>query len=244
MGRDGAQVRVLVVGGSGKVGRMVVPVLARHHELRLLDLVPPAEPGHGGFVEGSALDADVVREAAEGQDALIYLAMGRQTDWGTTPDWAKSHFDVNVTGVHLTLRAAAEAGVRQAVYTSSGSVFSEYLAQDHTADPVPDADDVYGLTKRLGEQVCAAAARRHGMSVTALRLVAPVPDDEWPTYDGPHRAGATAASDVARAYLGALERPRPGFHAYIVAGDVERRWIDWSHTERDLGWRPTSRPPQ
>ncbi|WP_166352638.1 NAD-dependent epimerase/dehydratase family protein [Phytoactinopolyspora limicola] len=233
--------RVLIVGGSGRVGQLVTPALAEHHDLRLLDLTVPPEPALGEFIRGSVTDFPTVRGAAQGHDALVYLAMGRHDGWNASAEWEVSHFDVNVTGLHLTLQAAAEAGVRHVVYSSSGSVFADYKNVDHPTHPEPDAYEVYGLTKRLGEEVCAAAARRHGISVIALRLVGPMSDDEWRASDGPHRDVVTSGSDVANAYLAALKHPRPGFRAYVVSGDVDRRIIDWSVTHRDLGWRPLAR---
>src|SRR5690606_32613651 len=111
--------------------------------------------------------------------------------------------------------AAAEAGIRQVVHSSSASVFADYRAQDHSQDPRPDAHGSYGLSKRLGEEVCAAASRRHGMSITALRLVGPLTDEAWHGDESAHRDVVTAGSDVAAAYLAALERPEPGFRALV-----------------------------
>jgi nucleoside-diphosphate-sugar epimerase len=197
--------RVLVAGGSGAVGALVLPDLARHHDLRVLDLAPPTLPVD--HVGGSVTDQDAVRRAAAGQDALVYLAMGRKSGWRDGPDWTASHFTVSVTGLFLTLEACAEAGIGQVVYAGSMSVYDDYRGHDYAAEPEPDATDAYGLSKRLGEQVCAAAARRHGLSAVSLRLVGPMTDEEWQASDDPL---VTAGSDVAAAFLAALARPRPG----------------------------------
>ena len=55
--------KVLLVGGSGRVGTMVTPYLRRHHDLRVLDLVPPRHEDLD-YVAGSVLDADTVRRLA------------------------------------------------------------------------------------------------------------------------------------------------------------------------------------
>ncbi|MEU7000032.1 NAD(P)-dependent oxidoreductase [Nonomuraea sp. NPDC046570] len=231
--------RVLVAGGAGDVGRMVVPVLARHHQVRVLDLRPPE--GEVEFIEGSVTDQAAVEKAARDQDAVVYLAMGRKTGWRDGPAWVASHFAVNVTGPHVTLETCARAGVRQAVYASSMSVFADYTTRDYTADPAPDATDAYGLTKRLGEQVCEAASREHGLAVTALRLVGPMPDEEWHAYRGERRELVTAGSDVAAAFLAALARTEPGFAAYTITGDHDRLTLDWTPAFTALGWRPRAR---
>ncbi|MFC6898774.1 NAD-dependent epimerase/dehydratase family protein [Nonomuraea dietziae] len=183
--------RVLVAGGSGAVGRLVVPVLATRHTVRVMDLSPPRdEPFHGSeFFHGSVTDPGAVERAAEGQDAVVYLAMGRKTGWREGPEWVASHFAANVTGTYVTLQGCAAAGVRRAVYAGSMSVFTDYTARDYTSSPEPDATDAYGLTKRLGEQVCEAAAVEHGLAVTVLRLVGPMPDEEWHAYGRAPRRG-------------------------------------------------------
>ncbi|MFI6393497.1 NAD-dependent epimerase/dehydratase family protein [Nonomuraea sp. NPDC050540] len=232
--------RVLVAGGSGAVGALVLPALAARHTVRVLDLRPPAEPvGYVEFVEGSVTDPAALKRAADGQDALLYLAMGRKTGWRDGLEWARTHFTVSVTGLYLTIEACAAAGVRHVVYASSMSVFAGYQSRDYSTDPEPDNTDAYGLSKRLGEQVCAAAVTAHGLTATALRLVGPMGDDEWLAPDV--SPVMTAGSDVAAAFLAALDRPRPAFAAYTITGDHERRILDWTPAERDLGWSPRAR---
>lgn len=229
--------RILIAGGSGDVGALVLPALAAAHRVRVLDLRPPSLDVD--YVLGSVTDPAALDEAARDQDALVYLAMGRKSGWRDGPEWARSHFEVSVTGLYLTVEACAAAGVRHVVYGSSMSVFADYQSRDYTADPEPDAADAYGLSKRLGEQVCAAAVATHGLSATALRLVGPMSDAEW------HEQGVhpvmTAGSDVAAAFLAALDRPLPGFTAYTITGDHDGRVLDWSAAQRDLGWRPRAR---
>src|SRR4051812_35880717 len=98
----------------------------------------------------------------------------------------RASFDVNVTSVYLALLAAHRAGVPHAVHISSMSVYDEVTERRIADESVPtDATDVYGLTKRLGEQVCEAAVRRWGLSVNALRLTWPTPDEKWPDWGRP-----------------------------------------------------------
>lgn len=113
--------------------------------------------------------------------------MGPLAGWGEVANVA-AHFDANVKGLHLALWAAAEAGVRHAVVASSMSVYPNPADDETYPDPdtPPGATDFYGLTKRLGEQVGQAAVAEHGISLVALRLCLPTPDDGGPamTIDG------------------------------------------------------------
>jgi nucleoside-diphosphate-sugar epimerase len=237
--------RVLVVGGSGYVGGLVVPPLARHHLIRVLDPHPP-----GGGVEhlpGSAADYDALRAGMDGMDAVLHCAMGSH-EWHT-PAGAADTFTVNVTSVHLTLLAAHEAGVPHAVHVSSMSVFSDLTGRRLDESDPPDATDPYGLSKRLGEEVCRAAAHEWGLSVNILRLTWPTPDELWPAWgafgerrtlyaDDGTPVDATAASDLAQALLAALEH-RDGLQVFTISGDRSAGLWSTAKARRILGWQPT-----
>jgi nucleoside-diphosphate-sugar epimerase len=233
--------RVLVVGGSGYVGGLVLPALARRHALRVFDLRPPADPSWE-YVLGSIGDLEALSRAAEGVDALLYMAMGEKIY--DTPSGIITNLDASVKGVYLALYAAHQAGAAHAVYTSSMSIYAGDLKQRYFPDEelTPDATSLYGFTKRLGEEVCRNATRAWGMSVNALRLCFPTPDDEW---RATARQGtptlATSASDVASALLAALEY-RGGFQPFMLSGDYEQRIMDMSKARRLLGWAPLARP--
>jgi nucleoside-diphosphate-sugar epimerase len=233
--------RVLVVGGAGHVGRLVLPALAERHAVRVLD---PKRPPDGPWEhhEADATDPAALAVATVGVDAVLHCAMGVTGN-------AASSFDVNVKSVYLTLHAAHEAGVRHAVHTSSMSVYRDLTARRLDESDPPDATALYGLTKRLGEEVCRAAVAEWGMSVNALRLVWPTADDAWPVWryrgeevlwrtpDGTPIHG-TAGSDVARAVLAALDH-RDGFQAFTISGDRSARLWSTEKARRVLGWTPT-----
>lgn len=230
--------RVLVIGGAGYLGRLVLPYLARHVILRVLDLnEPPAGPWEQ--VVGNAQDFESVFAAAADVDVLVYMAMNTQQDWGSHAT-SLNAFDVNVKGVYMSLLAAGERGVRHCVYTSSMSVYQGRERYPEESEP-PDATDFYGLTKRLGEEVCRAWVRASSSTVTALRLCFPVADDAPVPSEPRFKATTfTRAGDVARAFVAALDY-RNGFEAFTISGDVEEVMTPLGKAERLLGWRPTRR---
>lgn len=227
--------RVLVVGGSGLVGTLIVPYLKREYELCIYDLQPPADASLP-HIQADISDYERLAAAMRGMDALVYMAMG-SLDWETA-DGIHSAYDVNVKGLHLALKAAFEAGVSQAVYTSSMSVYADLDARRFPDETVPpDARDLYGFTKRLGEEVCLNAVRCWDMHVNALRLCFPTADDALPQVAADKRLLATAASDVARAISAALHY-RGRFQTFMVSGDAERVMLNMSRAELLLGWMP------
>lgn len=241
--------RVLVIGGAGLVGGLTLPRLRERHEARVFDRRPPADASVDHVV-GDVCDFEAVARAARGCDALIYMAMGRYLGVGQpyerNVDALTSSMDANVKGLYLSLHAAISAGVRHAVYTSSMSIYDDrnllhrYFPDEEIA---PDAFDVYGFTKRLGEEVCRNTARERGIGVNALRLCLPMSDEEWHRTVKPGTPTIkTAGSDVANALLAALEYRDAGFNAFMISGDYEHKITNLSKAKRLLGWAPLARP--
>lgn len=235
--------KLLVIGGSGYVGGLVLPHLAQQHEITVFDRRPPA--ADLDYVEGDVTDFAALSGATAGHEALIFMAMGPAQGW-ERPEVAAQHFEVATTGLYLALRAARQAGLARVVYTSSMSVYIEPPGRPDGRYPEetvpPDATDFYGLAKRFGEQVCAAAVAEGGPGVVALRLCLPTADEKWPPPgSGLGAAIATSASDVARALDAALHYPDGGFEAITISGDSAGRYTTMVKARRLLGWQPQSR---
>jgi nucleoside-diphosphate-sugar epimerase len=233
--------KTLIIGGSGIVGTLVAPILAQTHAIRIFDLRPPQD-ANVEHVPGDAREYADLAKAVAGMDSLVYMAMG-SLDWAETRG-VVSAFDLNVKALHLALRAAHAAGITQAVFTSSMSVYGGDLLQRTFTDEdlTPDALDLYGFTKRLGEEVCRNAARLWGMDVNALRLCFPVSEEKWMSETVAGRPTlATSANDVARAIAAALEF-RGGFQAFMISGDYENKLLHMDKARRRLGWQPLARP--
>ena len=111
--------KVLVTGGTGVVGTAAVTaLLARGHEVRLLSRHADEDaaqwPAGVEARPGSVADADDVRGAAEGCDAVLHCA-GIVDE--TPPEVTFER--VNVGGTRLLVEEAGRAGVAQFVYVSS-----------------------------------------------------------------------------------------------------------------------------
>jgi nucleoside-diphosphate-sugar epimerase len=232
--------KVLLVGGSGGVATLVIPILKTKHTLRIFDLRSPQDASLE-FIQGNVTDHHAIERAVQGMDALIYMAMG-SLDWDEWPG-TDSGFDANVKGLHFALKAAAKTGIKQAVYTSSMSVYANLLSRYFPDEDItPDETALYGFTKWLGEEVGKNAARRWGMNVNALRLCHPTAKEKWleETRQGTPTI-ATMDEDVARAILGALEL-QAGFQAFMISGDFEQKIMNMSKAKRMLNWEPLARP--
>jgi nucleoside-diphosphate-sugar epimerase len=237
--------KLLVIGGSGYVGRLVLPVIAEHFDVRLYDRnAPDFVPDIGvNFIQGDVTDGDALQRVAEGMELILYMAMGRVGDYGIN-DIAVS-YDVNVKGVHLALDAAARAGVKRAVYTSSLSVYDGFdlLSGEFDSEEVPPEPlTVYGHTKWLGEQACRFVHRVHKLPIVALRLYHPVSPEKWHERHDPAKVDAhTSAPDLACALIAALELEHTGFEIIHVTGDTSGRAYKHEKAKRLLRWEPKER---
>ena len=231
---------VLIIGGAGYVGRMIIPLMKERHQLRVLDLVPPADVTVE-FVQGGVNDEAGLAVAMAGVEGVVYLAMGK--DEKGNIDSVGPAYDVNVKGVHQACRAALKAGARRFVYMSTLSVYGgpgdRYFGSE---DEPPDSPTIYGFTKFLGEEVLRHFCERHGLNGFALRLNWPVPNDKWnEAVQKSPGCGATAGDDLARAILAALECEHSGFDAVFITGDHEGRKFNPAKAKRVLGWEPQRR---
>lgn len=238
---------VLVVGGSGYVAGLVLPLLPDRFRIHIFDRNPPAWaeslPSFGHtFIHGDVTDPESLRNAAQGMDLLLYMAMGGGHHKIHIPS---SAYDVNVKGVHLALEAAVDAGIKRAVYTSSLSVYDPRnitSGETDSEDVVPEPRRVYGFTKYLGEIVCQYVSRTHGLPILALRLFHPVSEDDWHKQrakNPPDRPFChTTAADLARALTAALDLEHTGFEAIHVTGDTTGRAYHHEKAKRLLNWEP------
>lgn len=244
--------RILIIGGAGVLGRITVPVLAKHHAIRVLDLAS-SSVGSVESVLGDAADPEVVAAAMVGAEAVIHQAAVVPRD-GHSGDAHRvaAAFAVNVASVHLAATTAVRLGVSTFVHVSTLAVFGSYGAHRISEGDQPDATSPYGLTKLLGEEACAAVLggpRGPLPGSCSIRLGHPTPDEDWPRWRSPvgrvsdvtmvngTPIPALAGTDAAAALDAALAYRGP-YRAFPVTGDASGRAIDQSITSDVLGWQP------
>ncbi|MEU9372645.1 NAD-dependent epimerase/dehydratase family protein [Streptomyces sp. NPDC048255] len=137
--------RVLVTGGAGFIGSHIVNALKdRGHDPVVLDaLLPAAHPGtpplpDAEFVRADVRDADAVRSALRGMDAVCHQAamVGLGKNFADAPDYV----GCNDLGTAVLLAETAAAGVRELVLAGSMVVYGEgrYTCERHgTVRPGP-----------------------------------------------------------------------------------------------------------
>ena len=182
--------RVVVTGGSGRLGQFVVRELFTHaHQISAVDMVKPRECPCPTYL----IDLNKVQPLLEhfkSADAVIHLARRRfpYTESGFSaatqrwefPDIAgdAARFNENVAMTNNVLSAAQAAGVKKLVVGSSLAIYGlyypvtdlqpEYLPIDEVHPLRPQ--DPYGLTKAVGEKLCDALSHKSAMQIASLRF--------------------------------------------------------------------------
>ena len=157
-------------------------------------------------------------------DTFVNLDM-RSPQGGSVTDQdltiIKNHDEVKPLGLHILLWTAQGMGIKQGVYTSTMSVHHREWSWYPSEDSVPlDSPSAYGLTKGLGEQICAYFARWFDMRIVALRITGPrtregyLAEGRNPIHEG---LSVTDEEDLARAYLAAIDAVQEG-HASMPCG--------------------------
>ncbi|MCL4459910.1 MAG: NAD(P)-dependent oxidoreductase [Chloroflexi bacterium] len=164
--------KVLITGGSGRIGEVVIAELRERHEIRIFDIVEPSFTDLE-FLKGDLCVLEDVEKAARGMDAIIHLAA---IPVYTGED--EKIMKINVMGTFNVLEAAARNGVHKIVYPSS---ICAYGLINYVKDFIPDylpidekhptrPEDIYGLSKLVGENLCYVYSRRYNLSTICLRL--------------------------------------------------------------------------
>lgn len=225
--------RALVTGATGKVGGAVARgLLERGDEVRALVRDPSKAAGllptGVELVRGDVTEPETVAAAVEGCD-LVFNAMGFPEQWMKD----ESVFErVNARGTETVVRAAAGAGVRRVVHTSTIDVFHAEPGARFDESVVADypKGTAYERSKQHAEELALAA--RGGMELVICNpagVYGPTPassvslDGEMfaPLVRGrlpalpPGGLGVSFDAGVARGHLLAAERGRDG-ERYIL----------------------------
>ena len=224
--------KLLITGGAGKVGQAIVRELLNSaaYEITVLYRTPGPERGPVNYLVGDIQDLGQVMEAMAGAEAVIHLAAIHNPNIAPTT----VTYQTNVVGTFNVHHAAFRLGVKRVVSASSNAIVGWSYSERFMPDYLPiDEDhplrpeDVYGLSKEIGETIARSYARK-GLETVMLRpsgVVSPEELEEIKRNGGRKPTGFYAysyidARDLAVAFRLAVERPLPsGTILFVVADD-------------------------
>ena len=165
--------KILVTGGSGRIGRYVVKELTdAGHDVTSVDVLS-AEERRRRFLRVDLTDAGEVYQALAmaGAEAVVHL--GAWANAGVVPD-TRTYGD-NVQGTFNLFQACADLGIQRVVSASSAQVYGfakappAYVPVDE-AHPLRPAN-CYALSKMAGEQAADYFVERFGMTILSFRFM-------------------------------------------------------------------------
>jgi nucleoside-diphosphate-sugar epimerase len=227
--------RIVVTGGSGKLGRATVAELLAHdHEVWNVDLVPSRDPA-ARFTRVDLTDMGQVYELFRGidegwerVDALVHLA--------AIPGPAQAPnaalFANNIRGSYNVFAAARHAGIRNVVWASSETLLGLPFDTPPPYAPVDEEypvrpETAYALAKALDEEMARHFCRWDpSLKMIGLRfsnVMEPADYARFPSFDADPLVrrwnlwGYIDARDGAQAVRLALEHDATGMDAFIIA---------------------------
>ncbi len=146
--------KILVTGGAGFIGsHLCEGLLARGYQVRVLDSLVYGKrewvPAPCEFIEGDIRDMDACTKAAAGMDGVLHCAAMSRS--GPSQEQIEVCTGANITGTQNMLLAARDAGVKRFIYSGSSTYYGN-RPPPHREDDPADILNIYGLTKRVGEQ--------------------------------------------------------------------------------------------
>lgn len=256
---------VLVIGGTGFIGRPVVQALvAEGRRVAVLarntaNLPPLFQHANVGVVCGDVTNRADLDRAMQGVAAVVNLAHA-----GGANDWEDIRERI-VGGAEMVAQACLRAGVRHLIHAST--IAALYLGERNAVitgstppDPNCDRRASYSRAKAMAERALTALRDDKGLPLTILRPGVVVGEGGAPFHSGiglynreQHCLGWNAghnplplvlAEDVASAIALCLARPVSIGRDYNVIGDVRLSARDYTaELGRALG-RPLRYRPQ
>jgi nucleoside-diphosphate-sugar epimerase len=224
--------RVLVTGSAGRIGRAIWIALARAgHAVRGLDATPASTVEHVvDLREHRALAA-----ACNGVDAIVHTAALHAPHVGVRS--AADFQAINVYATRALLDAAAAAGVRRIVYTSTTALYGDAATPLGRAgwvdeDTAPAPVTIYHHSKLAAEDLLVDAATQGGPAVRIIRMSRCFPEPA-PVMAAYRLHRGVDARDVAAAHVAALEHIGPASRCFVISGDTPLLPGDCDELARD-----------
>jgi farnesol dehydrogenase len=231
--------KYLVTGATGFIGSAIVRELARAGNTVhcLVRDFKKAESIKGNGIilfRGDILDYSSVRAAAEGCSALFHTAAFTRVSGSD-----REISDLNITGTETVFRAASDAGIKNAVFTSTAGVFGPSAGGEvnESSQRTHPYFIKYEETKAVAEQR-AFSFSESGMRVVVVnptRVYGPGPlsgsnsvtkmlcgysEGKWRIIPGNGKSIGNYVwlEDVVRGHILAMEKGKAG-ERYILGGE-------------------------
>lgn len=228
--------KVIVTGGSGKLGRATVRELVSHGYSVINADVRQADEPLCPFMEVDFTDMGQTMEALAGMDwdhdrttnAVVHLAAIPMPGIKPTAEV----FRINTISTYNVFEAARRLGIRNVVWASSETLLGIPYAIDPPYVPVDEEyparpETAYALSKHMGEVMAKEFCRWDPeMKIVCLRLSNVMEPQEYQDFPGWNNSAKSRifnlwtyidARDGAQAIRLSLEYNKPGMEVFVIA---------------------------
>ncbi|WP_395331047.1 NAD(P)-dependent oxidoreductase [Novosphingobium sp. BL-8H] len=229
--------RVLVLGGTGFIGRHVVARLAKcGHATRVLtrnlqNAQTVSDDQRVEYVEADYRDPEVLDAALNGVDAVYHLAQGGGRNW-------QDYLDNDVEATRRLAEAALRQGARRFIYVGSIDSYASANAADRidgstSLDPGIDRRNHYARSKAACERLLLDMARERHLPLVILRLGIVIGEGRSPAHhgvgrfsawnrltywgDGENKLPFVLVEDAADALVRAFDAPAIEGRSFLIA---------------------------
>jgi nucleoside-diphosphate-sugar epimerase len=166
--------KVLITGGTGFIGsRLAIASREKGHTVELLGQTntQAEHENHRLLMKhdikttlGSVLEKDKLVALAEGCDVVFHLAAAQHE--ANVPN--EHFYKVNVEGTRNILEASVQGGVKRFVHGSTIGVYGSAMEGGIDENSPLRPNNIYGVTKREGEQLALAFNERLPVAVVRI----------------------------------------------------------------------------
>jgi UDP-glucose 4-epimerase len=169
--------RSFVIGGAGFIGSHLVELLVERGPVTVYDNLSVGKrefiesalaSGRAALVTRDVCDLDTLTRAMAGHDVVFHLAANPEARWGL--ERTGLDLEQGTVATYNALEAARLNGVRQFVFSSSGTVYGNVAESCAEMDLGHLPISLYGASKLAGEAMLAAFVECFGLDGFTCRF--------------------------------------------------------------------------
>ncbi len=166
---------ILLVGGAGFIGKRFIRKYAKTNKITVYatkDDILKAKDFLSDFnvevIEGT-IEEDHISKVIKNNNPDVVVHLAALTGLVKCHENPQNAFKINVYGAYNVINACSDIGCKL-IFISSREVYGETLNQNTPEDDMMLPNNVYGITKMIGENIIQYFSRKHNLDFTILRL--------------------------------------------------------------------------
>jgi nucleoside-diphosphate-sugar epimerase len=138
---------IFITGGSGFIGRYLIPLLEKKYDIIIFDIKKPDFSYKGIYTYGNLLDTKTLVYATKKAHIIIHLA-AKHNDVGSINEY----YETNLDGTKNIISAAIENNINKIIFFSSVAVYGNSFSHADENSPL-NPESHYGKSKLEAEKI-------------------------------------------------------------------------------------------